>query len=76
MRLFTIIGALLGLVLTLVAALGSGSAPQQAALAAIALCNAVIPYVLYRVQQIGQQAVLDEKRHLEVLEALKGSQAS
>lgn len=76
MRLMTVIGALIGLALMLVAAFGNASAPQQAALAGLAMCAAVIPYVLFRVQQIGQQAALDEKRHQEVLDALRARQAS
>ena len=46
--LATIVGSAIGALLTFFA-LTVDSAPQQAALAGIALCLAVIPYVLYRV---------------------------
>lgn len=74
MRLLTIIGSLIALALALVAALGNASAPQQAALAGMALCSAVIPYVLLRVQQLGQQAEREAQRHQEIVAILKAHQ--
>ena len=65
--LLSIIGALL----LAFSILAGGSAPQQAAGAAMAIGLAVIPYVLARVYQLSKQAELEEARHSAVLNALR-----
>lgn len=67
--LSTIVG---GLVLFFTV-IGSDSAPQQVAGAAIAACIAIIPYVFARCIDLTFARSRDDKRHKELLKAL-GSQ--
>ena len=71
MRIVVMLGAVVGF-LTLVAALLSGaSAPQQAALAAIACGMAIIPYVGWRASQIDDESRENRKFREEILTLMK-----
>jgi hypothetical protein len=70
---FPIVGSVIGGLLLLFTVLGSGSAPQQAAGAAMAVGMAVIPYVFARSLQIystDQRQKRHEERVRELLERI------
>ena len=76
MRYFVMAGAVLGFLTLLAAIFSGGSAPQQAALAAIACGLAVVPYVGFRVYQLEEAALQNkvfftqmQKRLEELVEA-------
>jgi len=71
--------AMLAAIVAMAGAVLSKGAPQEAAAAGIALCIAVIPYVLARSFQLFGQAGRERDRHKELLaalEALRSSQAA
>lgn len=57
MQVVAYVGCVLAILFVLVA-FASDSAPKEAAAAAIALCFAVIPYVLVRLRQLKEQSEL------------------
>jgi hypothetical protein len=65
------VGSILGGLTLLGGMLFTKSAIQESASAAYACALAVIPYVLARANQLWHQADQDERRHRELLEALK-----
>lgn len=65
--LSSIVGGLI-LILTFVTAKG---APQEAAGAALAMCFAVIPYVIARCIQLPQQAAEQKRHHAALIAALE-----
>ncbi len=71
MRTFVMVGAVIGFLTLLAAVFGAGSAPQQAALAAIACGIAIIPYVGWRASQIDDDARDQKKYRAEILALLK-----
>ncbi|RZJ12180.1 MAG: hypothetical protein EOP39_04280 [Rubrivivax sp.] len=65
----TKVGAGIG-VLLMLASFGVQGAPQEAALAAMALAFTVIPYAVFRVQQLTAETARREKHETLVLKAL------
>ncbi|MBJ2155288.1 hypothetical protein [Variovorax sp. IB41] len=55
---------------TLASAFSGGSAPQQAALAAVAIGLAVIPYVFSRCVQISVTEARQKKEHAQMIDRL------
>jgi len=68
----TILTSIGGGLVLLVGVATSASAPQQAAVAGIAIACAVIPYSLARACQLMWRDKLEERRHQELLDALRG----
>ena len=74
MRYFVMFGAAIGFLTLLFALLSGGSAPQQAALAAIACAMAVIPYVGWRASQLTDDQNEREKFRAEMLRIMQAQQ--
>jgi len=70
------LGAICGFLVLLVGYSSARSAPQEAAVAAMAVAAAIVPYVFARSIQLFGQAERDERRHAEILAVLKPSAAS
>lgn len=66
----TKVGAGIGVVL-LLATFGAKGAPQEAALAAMALAFTLIPYAVFRVQQITKEKVRREVHEARVIKTLE-----
>ena len=70
MRYFVMIGAVCGLIALLLSFV-MNSAPQQAAMAAIACALAVIPYVGWRVSQLTDEENAREQFRADLLKRLE-----
>lgn len=68
-------GAICGLLTMMFGYASAKSAPQEAAIAAMAVAAAVVPYVFARSLQLFGQHERDERRHQEVLAALRAGHA-
>lgn len=73
MMFVTVLGSIAGAILAFIA-LGFDSAPQQAAAAGVALCAAVIPYVIMRVFQLNAEERRASEAHKALLAVLAQSQ--
>ncbi len=69
MGIIAVLGAVIGAICLLISFAMSG-APQQAALAGMACAFAIIPYVIFRVFQIGESTRLSK----QMLELMKSAQ--
>ncbi|WP_092000077.1 hypothetical protein [Polaromonas sp. OV174] len=69
-NIVTRIGAVLGAIVLVIGFAGAKGAPQEAAVAALAIALAVIPYVLARCVQMSRDELLAEQRHKDILAAL------
>lgn len=69
MGIIAVIGAVVGAICLLISFAMSG-APQQAALAGMACAFAIIPYVIFRVFQLGES----DRRSKQILELMKAAQ--
>lgn len=67
MSIVTIIGALIALCFVLVGMFATTGAPQEAAAAGMACAFCIIPYVVFRVVQIGNEAKTRQKFYADVL---------
>ena len=76
MRIFVMIGAVLGLLVLLVGIVISKGAPQEAAMAAMACAFAVIPYVGWRASQIDENEREQRKFRKELLDRLEALEKS
>ena len=66
----TKVGGVIGALVLFIGMMTSKGAPQEAAVAGIALAFAVIPYVLFRVKQIGDDAMESKIRYGALLKRL------
>jgi len=71
MRISTMIFAVIGAIVLIFGISGANGAPQEAAVAGIAIACAVIPYVIFRCMQIATQQERDAERHQALLVALR-----
>ena len=69
MGIVAVIGAIVGAFCLLISFAMSG-APRQAALAGMACAFAIIPYVIFRVFQLGES----DRRSKQILELMKAAQ--
>jgi len=69
MGIIAVLGAVIGAICLLISFAMSG-APQQAALAGMACAFAIIPYVIFRVFQLGES----DRRSKQILELMKAAQ--
>lgn len=76
MRIFVMVGAVVGLLVLLLGVLVSKGAPQEAAMAAIACACAVIPYVGWRASQIDDNEREERKFRKELLDRLEALEKS
>lgn len=70
MRTMVMVGAVVGLLFALVGLFFSNGAPQEAAMAAMGVAFAVIPYVGWRATQIDDSEREQRKFQKELLERL------
>ena len=70
MRYIVFLGAVIGALFVAGGLLFSRGAPQEAASAAMGLAFAVIPYVIFRVFQLGES----DRRSKQILELMKAAQ--
>lgn len=71
MAIFAVICNIIAALILFVGVSAAKGAPQEAATAAIALCVAVIPYVLYRVSQDRKALQSSQKLHKELIAELR-----
>ncbi len=76
MRIFVMIGAVIGLLVLLAGIFVSNGAPQEAAMAAMACAFAVIPYVGWRASQIDDNERDERKFRKELLDRLEALEKS
>ena len=70
------IGSMLGALLIMVGLFGSKGAPQEAAAGALACAFSVVPYVFARAIQLVHELDASERRHRELVDAIKTSSAT
>lgn len=76
MRIFVMIGAVIGFLVLLAGIFGSNGAPQEAALAAMACAFAVIPYVGWRASQLDNSEREERKFRKELLDRIEALEKS
>lgn len=76
MRIFGMVGAVLGFLVLLAGMFVSNGAPQEAAMAAMACGLAVIPYVGWRASQIADNERERRKFQKELLDRLEALEKS
>ncbi len=76
MRIFVMVGAVIGLLVLLAGIFVSNGAPQEAAMAAMACAFAVIPYVGWRASQIDDNERDERELRKELLDRLEALEKS
>lgn len=76
MRVLVMIGAVIGLFVLVAGVFLSNSAPQEAAMAAIACACAVIPYVGWRASQIEDSEIDRRQFRRDLLDRLESLEKS
>jgi len=64
------LGSVCGGLVLMFGFVSANSAPQEAAVAALAAATAIVPYVFARAMQLMGQREADDRRHRELVEAL------